>query len=309
MDAAQLRPLSIGEVLDVAIKIYRQRFVNLVKAVAVVVGPISLLTALIQVSAFPDATEFDQFDPAVEADFDFGDFWAFMASIIIVTLLSYVAAQVATGASFKIVSGAYLDVDDDWRESLRFAWTRLRSLVWLSLLNGLLLFLGFIACIVPGVYFYGAWAVAVPALLLEDARGRHALKRSRGLVDGRWWQTVAAVVVATILAAIVQSMLSGLVVAAVVSGGNDLVEVVAQTVASTAGSMLTTPFTAAVLTVVYFDLRVRKEGFDLELLAQRVGVEPPPGGASDFFPPPPPAPTDAQPPFWPPPPGWRPPDG
>ncbi len=45
-------------------------------------------------------------------------------------------------------------------------------------------------------------------------------------------------------------------------------------------SVITTPFMAAVLVLIYFDLRVRKEGFDLELLSQGVGVPgaPPAGG-------------------------------
>ena len=139
-----------------------------------------------------------------------------------------------------------------------------------------------------------------------------ALRRSRGLVKGRWWATFGTLLVATVLSGIVQSVLSGLLVGVTVTGGNDLAQAAAQAIATTVGSVLTTPFTAAVVTVLYFDLRVRKEGFDLELLAQRVGVEPPPAGArQDLLPPPPPdAGSDsAQPPFWPPPPGWRPPDG
>ena len=43
-------------------------------------------------------------------------------------------------------------------------------------------------------------------------------------------------------------------------------------------SLFTTPFIAAVTTLVYFDLRVRKEGFDLALLAERMG------GASAYDP-------------------------
>jgi hypothetical protein len=63
-----------------------------------------------------------------------------------------------------------------------------------------------------------------------------------------------------------------------------------------------------VAVVLYFDLRVRKEGFELELLAQRVGIAPPEGTtfAPSPIPPPPPVLGDDQPPFWPPPPGWRP---
>ncbi len=167
--------------------------------------------------------------------------------------------------------------------------------------------LGFLACIIPGVYLSVAWVAAVPALLLEDLRGRGALKRSRELVSDRWWPTAAALLVATILAAIVQSVISGLLLAMVFSGASDLVGALAQAVANTAASVLTTPFTAAVVTVIYFDLRVRKEGFDLELLARQVGVEAPPAARTNLLPPsaePPPG----QPP-WPPPPGWRPPDG
>lgn len=308
MDAAQLRPLSIGEILDVAIKIYQARFAHLVMAVAVVVGPVSLVGALIQASAAPDTDEFlTTTDTAVGSSVDFGDFWGLAAGFLLSALLGFIAAEIATAASFKLVSGAYLDTDPDWRESLRFATSRLRSLVWLSIVSGVLMGLAFLACIVPGVYFYGAWAVAVPVLLLEEHRGRRALKRSRELVTGRWWPTVVAIVVATILGSIVSGIFSGILLAALLVGDNALVEAIGQAVATTAASVLTTPFTAAVIAVLYFDLRVRKEGFDLELLARRVGVEPPAGGPPGILPPSG-EPPQGEPPFWPPPPGWRPPD-
>jgi hypothetical protein len=71
--------------------------------------------------------------------------------------------------------------------------------------------------------------------------------------------------------------------------------------------MLTTPAVAAFAIVLYIDLRVRKEGFDLYLLAQRLGVEPTEAGAQALLPPQPAVYADGeQPPFWPPPPGWKP---
>ncbi len=100
---------------------------------------------------------------------------------------------------------------------------------------------------------------------------------------------------------------SGILLAALLVGDNALVEAIGQAVATTAASVLTTPFTAAVIAVLYFDLRVRKEGFDLELLARRVGVEPPAGGPPGILPPSG-EPPQGEPPFWPPPPGWRPTD-
>ena len=74
-------------------------------------------------------------------------------------------------------------------------------------------------------------------------------------------------------------------------------------VSGTAGALISTPFSAAYHTVLYFDLRVRKEAFDLRLLASGIGVEPPPGWVPE--PEPAPLPT-GQPPYWPPPPGWQP---
>ncbi|MGH9178810.1 MAG: hypothetical protein ACRD0N_09695, partial [Acidimicrobiales bacterium] len=309
MDAAQLRPLSVGEILDLAIKVYRERFVHLVKAVTVVVAPVSVLGAVIQLS-LPDIDAIsgttDEFGRVtVEA----GDIWAFLGGLLALGLIAYVASQLATAASFKLVSGAYLDEEPDWRASLAFATSKLGSLMWLTVVFALGLVAGFLACVIPSVYLYVAWTVAVPVLLLEDARGAKALGRSRALVKGRWWPVAGVLLVAFVLTGLVQSTASGLLLAVASAGDSELVDVVAQAVANTAASVLTTPFSAAVIMVVYFDLRVRKEGFDLELLARRVGVEPGPGAWSspDHPSPVPEVPgAGSQPPFWPPPPGWRP---
>jgi hypothetical protein len=295
MDAASLRPLGIGETLDVAIKLYRDRFVTLAKAVAVVTAPVYVFTSLVQLSfASPDG------------EFTAGDFWTFLAGALIAGFAGFVANQLATAACLKNVSAAYLGEDPDWRDSLRFALSRLRSLIWLAIVFGVLFALAFIACVIPSIYFYTAWAVAVPVLLLEDVRGGKALKRSRQLVRGRWWQVFAVVILAFILSLIVQSALTGILIGVTGAAGNQLLDAIAGLIGETASAVITTPFTAAVVMVVYFDLRVRKEGFDLELLARRVGVEP---SDHPIAPPPPPfAANRDQPPFWPPPPGWRPPD-
>ena len=47
------------------------------------------------------------------------------------------------------------------------------------------------------------------------------------------------------------------------------------TIVNTLSSLITLPLFAAVLTIIYYDLRVRKEGFDLHLLAQGVGGDAP----------------------------------
>ncbi|MDP9404842.1 MAG: hypothetical protein M3P85_16335 [Actinomycetota bacterium] len=271
MDPARLRPLGVGEILDVAIKVYRARFADLVKAVAVAVAPIFVLGALIQLSVSSEETATA---PGEATSIDAGDLWAFVAGVFLVAVLGIVASQLASAASFRIVSGTYLDEHPGWRESLRFAVSKLRSLLWLSVVLGFFLVLAFIALLIPGFYLAVAWTVATPVLLFEGVRGRRALARSRALVRGRWWATLAVIFLSTVFSAVVQGMFAALFLAALRDGGSDAAVALANAAANIAGSVITTPFAAAVIAVVYFDLRVRKEGFDLELLTRRVGVEP-----------------------------------
>ena len=78
----------------------------------------------------------------------------------------------------------------------------------------------------------------------------------------------------------------------------------------TAASTIATPILAAVSTVLYFELRVRKEGLTLETLAQQLGVEALPGApwpvAVPDEPGQPATSGEEAPPYWPPPPGWQP---
>jgi hypothetical protein len=144
-------------------------------------------------------------------------------------------------------------------------------------------------------------------LLVEGAGPSRALGRSRELVRGRWWGTCGVAVVGYLLVSIVSLALTGLVVGVAFANParNTVTGFALNTLAGTIGSMIATPAAAAFITVLYIDLRVRKEGFDLLLLARRLGVERAPGQElPSFLPEPPPA--GSQPPFWPPPPGWEP---
>lgn len=318
----RLRPLRVGEVLDVALKIYRDRFGTLVRTVAVVVIPVAVLVTLVEIS-MPDSAVappddvFAPFDPQTEplapnaepfGQIDGGEVAAGLAGLLVTTLLRWLATTLATAACFAIVSGAYLDRETDWRGSLRFATSRFRPLLWLYTVYGVLLVLAFLALVVPGIYLFVAWAVAVPVLLFEDVRGRKALRRSRQLLQGRWWPTAALLVLVAILTGVVQVGITGALIGVFALGGGEVVDIVAGGLAEAVGNMLTIPFAAAATTVLYFDALVRKEAFDLAQLAEGMGVEAPPDHPSEppAGPPPATSPEGQAPPFWPPPPDWQP---
>jgi len=302
----QLRPLGIGEILDVGIKITIRHWWTLARAVLVVVVPLQLVAAIVDVSASGGVVTTTGDTTTINES----QIWTVVAGALVAVILTLLAQTIATGACFKAVADAYLGRQPSWRRSLGEVLRRLHSIIWVSILAVLLAGLGFLACILPGFWLYISWAVAVPALLTEGVKGRRALGRSFRLVKGFWWRTFAIVLLGSILGGILQAAIGGVLGGLAIAADNEIVDVVTSTLSAVIAGALTTPFIAAVTIVLYVDLRVRKEGFDLALLAGRLGdvesgevfVPPPP----PYLPKPLPPRTGTQPPYWPPPPGWKP---
>jgi hypothetical protein len=305
MTGPALRPLGIGEILDVGIKAYLRNAKTLIGLAAVVVVPFQILSAIVLLSVVPDANSVPRgtFGSTSSTTTDAA---ARLGASATLTITGFLVGLLVTAACLKAVSDIYLDRPADFGGSLRFAVRRLGPLVWMNVLMGVGLLFAFVALIIPGIWLYVAWSLATPALLIENLRGRRALGRSYRLVKGRWWRTAGVLLVANILVTFVAGVIQGVLVAvALSSSGSVLVAVTVVSLAAALSSLLTQPFHAAVVTVLYYDLRVRREGFDIALLAEQLGIEPAelPAGAT-----PPAGPESVGkpggPPFWPPPPGW-----
>jgi hypothetical protein len=313
----RLRPLALGEILDVSIKICLAHWRTLIKAVLVVVVPVQIVSTIVNADYTVDSLDLST-DTTQTPEESLEQLNQYLGGLAISALLQALAILLATAACLRAIAQAYLGEEADWRSSLAYAWRLVPALLLLTLLYVLGLLLGFVLLIAPGIWLYVAWAFATPALLVEGLRGRKALGRSFGLVKGRWWRTCGVLLVGFILAAIVSTIVQAVFLIGIFLGeDNDTLVLVLSAIAGIVGLAVSTPFQAAVLTVLYFDLRVRKEGFDLELLAQEIGATVQPGApaaaaAARYTPPPTVLPpveeidrTGA--PYWPPPPGWRPP--
>jgi len=306
--APQLRPLGIGEILDVSLKIVWRNAGTLIRVVVIVVLPVQIVSALLGASLVSDSTNTFSFRSQNQATISSSDVNAAIGYGVAIVVLALISSTLASGACFRAIASAYLGEQTGWRESLRFALRRFPSLLWITFLAGLLSILGAIACLIPGIYLWVAFSVAVPAMMTEGVRGRKALGRSRSLVRNFWWRAFGVAFLGYLLTGILSSVVSGLIlgISAFNTSADSLAGIVLSVIAETLSKVLTTPFLAAFVTVLYFDLRVRKEAFDLQLLAQRIGVEPPPEALARLSEPAPLASGDDQPPFWPPPPGWKP---
>lgn len=271
----------VGGIASKAWGIYRSNANTMLLLAAIMIVPayivLALLIGLAAPEGFFDLTEQEIRSETVGVDWDGGDVAALVTAGLIGATVALIATMLATGSCFKVIQEVYSDRTPDWRASLAAARARLGALVWLGIISGLLLALAFLALIVPAIYLYVAWSVAVPVLMTEDLRGTKALGRSRALVKGTWWPVFGVMVIG-----IAASLAVGLVLGMIFQAGADnpslgegltlgtLQEVVTQ--------IIVLPFVAALAGVLYFELRRVKEDV----------VEPPPVAPAPPAAPPPP---------------------
>ena len=290
-----LRPLAFGEILDVALKIVIRHWKVMAACVAIVVLPVQIASTALVYSIDPSRYDLNANPSTTTAADD-----STIGAVLVVNVLAILAYMLAAAACFKAVSDGYLGREPSVGHSLSFGLPRIPRLLGMYFIVGICVVIGLILIIAPGVWLGTVWALAVPAMLFERLGVFASLGRSFELVKGRFWGTLGLVVV-SILIVLAVALLLGLVVGAigaVVTSDSEVAGAFVNIVAGVVSNMVSLPVLAAVLTVLYFDQRVRKEGFDLQRLADGLG-----GGG-------PAAPQEPQYPDSTPPPaysGWQPP--
>ena len=154
--------------------------------------------------------------------------------------------------------------------ALAIAWVILTSIGFV------LLVLPGLAMVCVGVYFAVRWSLSVAAMMAEDIGPINGMRRSWNLVSGMWWRSFGILVVAFVLQFIISlalGFLFGLIVGVALSGDLGLA---VSSVGSTLLSALVSPIATIAVVLLYFDLRVRKEGLDLDQLARQTSPGPAP---------------------------------
>jgi len=119
-----------------------------------------------------------------------------------------------------------------------------------------------------GIYVWIRWTPSFPALLIEGVGPITALGRGWGLTRGAWWHTALVLILAGIAIAVIQFVTAGvlgigLAVSFFVMEA-PAVSAILSAVMNAMVSIIATPFSAAVAVILYYELRARAEGFDLE---------------------------------------------
>lgn len=242
-----LRPLSLGEVLDVSFGVYRERFSALV-VISLLVRVIPLLWNLV---LKPEAT--------VE----------FSLSLVGYLIVTMIFSAIGIAASTLIVSSSYLNQPLSASEAI----SRTTPLIWtLVILSGtisIVVAFGFLLLVIPGLILLAGYAVA-PAVAVIEApiKATKAMSRAWQLSKGFRFKILVALLTSLMVVS-VPLILVGMVTALVGQMSPAIFEVVVGVT-----SAFFYPFFYVVISILYYDLRVRKEGLDLELLAGGTGTTP-----------------------------------
>jgi len=248
MATYELRPLSIGEILDGALILLRRHFA-LVLGIAVVCEGIP--TAM---DVYIDLTGGASQNPGLS---------------LLDRVLTLVGSVLVTGATVRVVSEAYLGRTPLFGDAMHFAGSKFGTIFGANFMSGLLTVLATLALVIPGIVVACGYSVAAEAAALESGSSGEALRRSWDLTKGFKWKALALGVVSVglILVVYLGAGVLGGILGGVVGGLDTVLALFAACV-----SLVIYPVISCVFTLFYYDLRVRKEGFDLDMLSRQLGV-------------------------------------
>jgi hypothetical protein len=296
MSALELRPLTLGELLDRAFALYRrnfQLFAGIMLIPSSVLLPMQFLLLRSQGMPFPWArpSQPPKFPPYL-----FGIFFVYwIVYTVAQAATTYAVADTYLGRRSTIAE-AYRKIRGHfWRVigiSLNVA-IRIAGMVFLLVVLmavgagilvavltrgtaaskpgplAILIGFGFVLCVFAAVVWFAMrYCGALPALLIEDITGRAAIRRSVQLSQGRRGQIFVAMLLASIILYSVSFLFQGPfyvgIAVAGIQGHLPIWILAGMSVASLIGGAIAGPLVMIILVLCYYDLRIRKEGFDLQ---------------------------------------------
>ncbi|MEP6895064.1 MAG: hypothetical protein ABI986_05600 [Chloroflexota bacterium] len=295
-----LRPLRLGEMLDQAIRLYRSNFLTFVGIIAVVYVPLMVLqTAATTLMSSSMLNGISTSSP--EAIFSNSGYWIGISATLIISFIRFVLVQgVATGALTRAVADNYFGRKVGILEAYRGIGRSWLSLLAALLFVGLLIFVAALWwIIIPCVGWFTGLGMIVflstvisplvaGVVVLEGQTALNAVRRAWSLARRRFWPVLGYVFVLALFSVIIVSGPGALInlalTGALQSIGDSTTRLVIvsiiQALVSLVGILIYYPLQMTAFTLIYFDLRVRTEGFDIALQTMQTSE---PAGVSQLM--------------------------
>jgi len=257
-----LKEMSVGEIIDGSLRVYIANFATLFVIYILPLVIVDFITdlgfrALMAVhvdlpSLGSSGTDVARIEQAA------GGFLR-----LAVTVLASAAITVA-------VSDACRGQKPGVMRSYRRVYQVIGKFLWTYVLVAFAVVFGLTLLIIPGVVAFVALMFAITVVMIERRGGMDALKRSITLGKGYYWRNLG-VIGLTLIVAIVGQLLLAMAAAAIILMTDDLYNpgIIAKLLTSVFTSVLVpVPLIACIL--LYYDIRVRKENYDLATLTQEL---------------------------------------
>ena len=254
MSDLRLRARSVSEIVDAAFQLYRRDAPQYMLVTALAYAPwlaaqLLLLSAQGNTSAGSTAASGLGFALAI------GSWVAF----------SVMSAVIIRFGSDAYLTGGHPDLGNAFRQVL----PRVPAIMGAAILLSFLVVIGFLALIVGAFYVLARYFAIVQAIVLEDKGIGEAFSRSSELSKGRKRHVLNTL----LLVFLIFFVLSIAVQMVAAMFGSEVLSTVLQTLFT----IVAYPLIGIAQMLLYYDARIRAEGFDIEMMAGALG---PAGGVA-----------------------------
>jgi hypothetical protein len=275
MANVDLRPMTLGEVLDRTFSLYREHFLLFV-GIAALPNLVMLLfrfgfLLFVRGAATGGA-------PTLASP---GALGGFLGGAIVSGIFMLVLVGISQAATISAVSSLFLGQEISVADSYSRAKGHIMGIIVIMILSGLATMIGFIFLIIPGVYLACRLAVSVPVSVVENESPVPSMERSMELTKDYTGQVFLLLLLVVVLSYVVAIMFQFPVMffaisAAVAKHQVSMGVTVYSYLAEFVSQVLVGPIGTISAALMYYNLRVRKEGFDIQHLMNSLGTVPRP---------------------------------
>ena len=244
MSDAALRARTTTEIVDAAFTLYRRDFPQYIMVGAIAYSPVIVISLLTQ-----GLTGTGQTLAAVES-----------------SIMGLVIGSIVGAAVTRMGADVYLGGRADVGRTVSAVLPRVPLLILSTLLTMLAVVPGLILLVVPGLYLAARLFAAPQVIVLEQRGVLDAFRRSLALTKGHTGHVFLTLL---LMYGLYFVLFGGISLGVTIFGGTVL-----QTVVNTVLSIFCFPILGLATLVLYYDLRIRNEGFDVEHMAQSLDAAP-----------------------------------
>ena len=299
-----VQAMGVGDIIDESFRLLRANFVTVVGITAVTLVPLGLLFLVLGIGSVGLSSR--NFTTSGGAAIDTAALTGLIVGSLFAVILTLLLTVLSNAALAVAISNSYLGRRVSIGSSYTVAFGRAGALLlsgvltivfvvllWFAIVivsfglaallaalsaNVLGVVLGVVAGFATFALFLRiviSWVLVPQAVVLERSAAMAAFSRSAGLITGHRWKAAGVLLISLLLLAILQGVPALLVGALLRTAHVDATVVtLIDNLLQLVFNVVLSPIPLAATTLLFYDLKIRKEAFDLEMLAAQLSHEP-----------------------------------